>query len=731
MGPMPRQPKLQPSPAATAAMVEPTSPPPTPPEPKAKAKPKTKPKTTPKTKPKTTPKTSEANEPASSTSTGTTETDSTETSSTTATEPQDHLNRLLRRVAATQSFVDASERGLFTARLRRYLPDVVSGLAEVYPYALNKTLDDLISVMLEHHEGRDAALKALDTERMLNPDWFLQPDMVGYVLYTERFAGNLAGVRHNLDYLSKLGVTYLHLMPLLKPRPAPHDGGYAVEDYRQVRPDLGDMNDLRELAQDLRQRGMSLCLDLVLNHVAAEHEWAVRARRGEAHYQQYFYMYPDQTIPNQFEQSLPEIFPDFAPGNFTYDEEAQHWVWTTFNSWQWDLNWANPEVFVEFAKLILWLANQGVSIFRLDAIAFIWKRLGTNCQNLPEVHAITQALRAVARIVAPSVIFKAEAIVAPQDLIHYLGRGKHHGKVSDLAYHNSLMVQLWSSLASRDTRLLSQALADFPREPASTTWGTYLRCHDDIGWAISDTDAAKVGLSGEAHRRFLSDFYSGQFPTSFAQGLVFQENKRTGDRRISGTAASLAGLTQARHNNDDLAQQLAIERMVMAHAVVLSWGGIPLLYMGDELALENDYGFTDNPEHQADNRWVHRPAMDWARASRAQTEATSVEGRVYHRLLRLITARKTTPHLHASIKSKVVWCENRHIFAFVREHPLGNFLGIFNFSESPQAIGLNTLHQHQIRRPFDLIGQRGVVIEHGAVWLPTFGRLWLVEDNSL
>jgi amylosucrase len=636
---------------------------------------------------------------------------------------QQHWQRLYAQIPA-----QLPERTMFAARLKRYLPDILAALAVVYPQQLESTLDALLAVMLTAYQARSSSLKALDLERMLNPDWFLRPEMIGYVCYTERFANTLQGVRGRLDYLEGLGVKYLHLMPLLKPRPAPHDGGYAVEDYRQVRPDLGDMADLEALAADLQARGMSLCLDLVLNHVAAEHQWAERARNGEAKYQRYFYLYPDRTIPDQYEQSLPEVFPDFAPGNFSYSPEAEQWVWTTFNTWQWDLNWSNPDVLVEFADVILWLANKGVSIFRLDAIAFIWKKLGSNCQNLPEVHSLTQVLRAVARIVAPSVIFKAEAIVAPPDLIHYLGRGAHYGKLSDLAYHNSLMVQLWSSLASRDSRLMTQALANFPLEPSNTGWGMYLRCHDDIGWAIDDGDAAAVGLDGALHRRFLSDFYAGQFPGSFARGLVFQENPRTGDRRISGSAAALAGLELAEERGDDLAVQMALERLLLAHAVILAWGGVPLLYMGDELALGNDYGFRQQPEHAPDNRWVHRPLMDWARLAHAEAEPSSIEGRMLTRLRHLLRVRCQTPQLHAATKSRVLAVENSHIFGFVREHPLGALVGLFNFSEHSQGFPYARLLELGIRRPFDHLSGQLLFIEDGLLRLPTLGRYWITEE---
>ncbi|MCS7058799.1 MAG: alpha-amylase family protein, partial [Meiothermus sp.] len=495
------------------------------------------------------------------------------------------LARLLERLPDLEVYRAAE----LEARVHRHLPDLLEGLQAVYPEAEEVALR-AAEVLGRNLAERPPDLQALDLRRIHTPDWFQKPEMCGYIAYTERFAGNLRGVAERIPYLKELGVRYLHLMPLLLPREGENDGGYAVADYRQVRPDLGTMDDLEALCTRLRQEGISLCLDLVLNHVAREHPWALAARRGDPRYRAYFYIYPDRTQPDAFERTLPEVFPDFAPGNFTWDDELEGWVWTTFNRWQWDVNWSNPEVFLEYLDLILWLANKGVEVFRLDAIAFTWKRLGTNCQNQPEVHALTQALRAAVRIGAPAVAFKAEAIVAPEDLIAYLGTGKHYGKVSELAYHNTLMVQIWSSLASRDTRLFTQALQRFPEKPPSTAWATYLRCHDDIGWAISDTDAAAVGLDGAAHRRFLADFYQGDFPGSFARGLPFQENPQTGDRRTSGMAASLAGLEAALESGNPRLVNLAIERLLLAHAVFIGYGeGIPLIYMGDELGLLNDY----------------------------------------------------------------------------------------------------------------------------------------------
>ncbi|ADV68358.1 amylosucrase [Deinococcus maricopensis] len=622
------------------------------------------------------------------------------------------------------AFDDDRDADAFLLRLDRYWPDLTAALGTVYPDALADLERTLATRMVMSYHERPVDLKRLDHARLLQGDWLQHPSTTGYVAYTDRFAGTLKGVHEHLDYLSDLGVTYLHLMPLLKPRPGENDGGYAVMDYRAVRGDLGTMQDLAALTRALRERGISLCLDLVLNHVAREHSWAQKARSGNRKYRQYFHLYADRTVPDQYEQTLPEVFPDFAPGNFTWDDDAQSWVWTTFNAYQWDLNWANPDVFVEFCDILMYLANRGVEIFRLDAIAFLWKRLGTDCQNQPEVHAITQALRAVMRIVAPAVAFKAEAIVAPHQLIHYLGRGEHYGKVSDLAYHNSLMVQIWSSLASRDVTLLERALAHFPEKPATTTWATYLRCHDDIGWAIADADALAVGLSGDGHRRFLSDFYSGEFPGTFARGLVFQHNPRTGDRRVSGSAASLAGLERALEDGDAREMHLSLARLRLGHAVVLGFGGVPLLYMGDELAMLNDYSFQDVPEHAADNRWVHRPRMDWARAQR-RADLGTPEGRMYTALAHLLRARRSLPQLHAGVESRVRHNPNPHVLILTREHPVGRLVQVYNFSEAPQTLDARVFEPYGWPVAVDRITGLRLPLGADEVEIAPYAHLWL------
>lgn len=632
------------------------------------------------------------------------------------------LASVLAIAGAALADESAADRALVLARIRRHWPDLVRGLEIAYADGPVAVAREVVALAVRRFGERSSDLRLLDLRRMVEPDWFQQPASLGYACYAERFGQTLAGVAEHVDYLSELGVTYLHLMPLLAPRPAPNDGGYAVQDFHEVRSDLGTMDDLRKLATTLRERDIALTLDLVVNHVAHEHEWAARARAGDKRYREYFHVFDDRGLPDAYELTLPEVFPDFAPGSFSWDEEVAGWVWTTFNSWQWDLNWHNPDVFVEMVDVVLYLANAGVECLRLDAIAFLWKRMGTDCQNQPEVHAITQSLHAVSKIMAPAMIFKAEAIVGPEQLVPYLGIGEHAGKVSELAYHNTLMVQTWSALAASDARLASIALRRFAPKPLTTAWATYVRCHDDIGWAVDDADASAVGWDGYAHRGFLSDWYAGTYPGSDARGLVFQHNPGTGDRRISGMAASLCGLEAALEHGDTAHVDSALRRLLLVHAVALGWGGLPVLYMGDELALRNDHDYGVDPAHAEDNRWVHRPVMPWPVAERRHVVGT-LEHRVWHELRHLVATRAGLPAMHAATEAVVLDPINPGVLVWVRPHPRQPVVALHNVTGSTQ---------HWPRSAVPLEGHlmdtiSGLVVrpESRAVELEPFAAAWL------
>src|SRR4051794_12610267 len=617
-----------------------------------------------------------------------------------------------------------------TARIDQHLFDIVEPLDVLYGDAMPGGTDSLVARLLDlvvdAAVARPARLRRIDRRREVDPGWFQRSRVVGYVCYADRFADTLAGVRQRLDYLGELGVTYLHVMPLLAPRAGPNDGGYAVADYRAVDPRLGTMADLEALADDLHSRDMSLCVDVVLNHTAAEHAWARAALAGDPTYRAFYRVFPDRELPDRYERTLPEVFPDTSPGSFT-QVDGLGWVWTTFESFQWDLDWANPDVFAAMLDTMLFLANRGIDVLRLDAAPFLWKREGTDCQNQPEVHLVLQALRALAAVAAPGMVFKAEAIVSPDQLVTYLGAHEGFRPECDLAYNNQLMVMLWSSVAARDARLATTSLRRMREIPPGTSWVTYLRCHDDIGWAVSDEDARGVGLDPWAHRSFLSDYFSGDFPGSFARGAVFQHNPRTGDRRISGSAAALCGLDAARGSGDGAALAAAVRRLVMLYSVVYAFGGIPLLYMGDELALPNDPHWAAAPTHAADNRWMHRPPMDWTVAERRH-EAGSVESAVFTGLQSLARTRAQLLALRAGTGTVLLDGPSPHVLAWRRRHPRGtSFVGLANFSDAPSEVPDDVLRPQFLQPARVRLGCDDVRADGSGVRLPPWGWAWLAD----
>jgi len=632
--------------------------------------------------------------------------------------------------------LDPRDIDVFWLRFERYFDDLYYSLTALYGDREDALVcfGALFGRMVEAYSQRPVALKLLDLERQFTPQWFQRSHMVGYACYSDLFAGTLQGVRDKLPYLEELGVTYLHLMPLLEPREGPSDGGYAVKDYRKVRSDLGTLVDLIDVADDLRARGISLCLDLVLNHVACEHEWAVRAQAGEDRYLGYFHTFPDRSLPDAYERTLPEIFPQEAPGNFTWVPGMGgegRWVWTTFNSFQWDLNYTNPEVFLEIVELMFFLANLGVDVLRLDAAPFLWKRMGTDCQNQPEVFQLIQAFRASMRIVAPGVIFKAEAIVPPDALARYIGVKSTVGKQCELAYNNQRMVQLWSALATGRTNLFTYVMHRSPQLLIDCAPINYLRNHDDIGWAMTDEDLQAVGETPYLHRRFLNDFYSGRFAGSFARGALFQVNPHTGDARVTGSTASLAGLELALEQGDEGAIDRAIARILLLHGLILGAGGIPLLHMGDELGLLNDTSYLEDPLRAADSRWLNRPRMDWAKAERRHDRRT-VEGRIFQGLSHLIRTRRATSLLHGFSLLQPLWTGNDHVLGYSRKRPEGTVLVFANFTADGQAIAADMTRWGGLNgKVVNLLTPgRPVPIDQGRLRLAAYEVMWLTSDED-
>lgn len=645
-------------------------------------------------------------------------------------EAQLSLSRLLPRMDHVWNLheVDVELRNEFNLRLQQHWEELFGLLFRLYGsrYDFFFHLEEILRTAVIAWAKRPAELRTVDRQRINQPDWFLSEKMVGGALYVDLFSENLTRLREQIDYFQQLGLTYLHLMPLFAVRPGDNDGGYAISNYRSVDPRLGTLEDLKALADDLRAAGIRLVLDFVFNHTADDHDWAQNAQAGDLEYQQYYHIFPDRKIPDQYERTLREIFPTVRRGNFTWHDGMQRWVWTTFNSFQWDLNYHNPAVFRAMAEEMFFIADTGVDILRLDAVAFIWKQMGTSCENLHEAHLLIQAFNRLARIATPGLLFKSEAIVHPDEVVKYIST-----KECQLSYNPTLMALLWESLATREVKLLNRSLSHRHQLPSNTAWVNYLRCHDDIGWTFDDADAAALGINAYDHRQFLNRFFSGQFRDSFARGIPFQENLSTGDMRIAGTLASLAGLELAIEQEDEQAKELAVRRMLLLQGISLSVGGIPLLYLGEEWGMLNDYDFVKDPAKAGDTRWVHRPKMKWefleGMPDDVEVGGAPIHQRIFRSLRRMILQRQATPAFGGQTM-QLLNSENPHVLGFVRSRDSHRVIVLANFSEQPQQVAGNVLRTAGLGRFFYDSLTDQTIRTSAPVALEPYQLCWLARD---
>ncbi len=562
---------------------------------------------------------------------------------------------------------------------------------------------DLMESVGRLHAARPAALLRLDAERLAQPDWFSSQWMLGYSAYVQRFGGSLNGVAQRIPHLRELGVTYLHLLPFLRPRAGESDGGFAVASFDEVDPELGSNADLESLTAQLREAGISLCSDLILNHVADDHAWALGAKNGDPLLREFFHTFPDRELPDRYEATLGQIFPQAAPGNFTFDPSLQRWVWTTFYPYQWDLNYANPAVFTAMMSAMLGLANRGVEVFRLDSTAFLWKREGTDSMNQPEAHLLLQAMRAIVEIVAPGVLMKAEAIVPTPKLPAYFGSDA--APECHIAYHSSLMAAGWGALAEQDAGLLREVVKATPPLPPAACWLSYVRCHDDIGWNVLLNEA---GADGPARLARIAAFFAGA-NGSFARGAAFQSSSADKAHGSNGMAASLTGLESAA---DAAERDLALRRLLLLHGLALSFGALPMLYMGDELGMTNDYSYSRRADRAMDSRWLQRPQFDDSLLA-WRYDRGSVAGRLFSGLRQLIELRRRHEALAADAPRQLLPSGDAAVLALMRGP---RFLNLSNFGAHRAACDLPEGGWRD--------GLSGVELS-GKVFLQPWAMLWL------
>ena len=605
----------------------------------------------------------------------------------------------------------------FASRFHRHEDELKWLYCELYHGDL-KAYGELVDMLYKAWQERPGTLKALDREREKNPDWYRGHDLVGMLMYVNAFAGNLRGVREKLDYIQECGVNYLHLMPLLESPKGRSDGGYAVSDFRKVQPELGTMADLAELAEECHGRGIAVCLDFVMNHTSEDHEWARRARAGEKEYQNRYFFYDDWTLPSAFEQTVPQVLPTTAPGNFTWCEEAKKVVMTTFYPYQWDLNYANPVVFNDMTDNLLYLCNHGIDVIRLDAVPYIWKALGTTCRNLKQVHTLVRMMRMICEIVCPGTLLLGEVVMEPSKVVPYFGPVEK--PECHLLYNVTTMATIWHTVATRDTRLLAHQLRQVFRLPRAYTFLNYLRCHDDIGWGLDYAFLNQFGQSEVPHKKYLNDYLTGRWAGSPARGELYNDDPRLGDARLCGTTASLCGIQAARESGDPAAMDQAIRLDAMLHALMFTLSGIPVLYSGDEIAQENDESYHDNPLKQDDSRYLHRGDLQWDRAA-LRRQAGTPEERVFSAIHRMEELRRSHPVFHTEANTWLLETGNDRVLAIGRYDQGEQLLALFNFGEDTENVGLQDNNVYT-----DLIDESTGIV--GEAQVPGGGFRWLIHQ---
>lgn len=624
--------------------------------------------------------------------------------------------------ASSAQATDAAEEQIYETRLQKHIDELKWLYCELYqdnPYVMMH-LNDLIAEMKKYYHSRSSALKASDCRREADPNWYKRNDLLGMMMYANAFGKTLKGVEEKLDYIKECNVNYLHLMPLLSSPRGKSDGGYAVADFRQVQEELGTMDDFAHLTEKCHENGISVCLDFVMNHTSDEHEWAKRAKEGQKEYQDRYFFFDTYDIPALYEKTCPQVFPTTAPGNFTWLDCVQKHVMTTFYPYQWDLNYRNPIVLNEMIFNLLFLANQGVDIFRLDAVPYIWKQLGTNCRNLPQVHTLVRIIRMICEIVCPGVLLLGEVVMAPDKVVPYFGTTEK--PECHLLYNVTTMASTWNTVATRDVALLRRQLDIVAALPKEYVFQNYLRCHDDIGWGLDYDFLQQSGQMEVPHKKYLNDFFTGKYPGSFSRGELYNDDPRIGDARMCGTTASLCGIERYGFEQDEAGVDRSIRYDITLHAFMLSQSGIPVIYSGDEIGQLNDYSYKNDPEKAADSRYLHRGNFPWDLAENRSNPDT-VQGKLFPALSRLEELRRSHSVFDARTPFWTIDTWDASILSLVRENEEEKLVCIYNFSEYDKVAWINEddgLYE-------DLF--TGRTLEAKGVQIPAFGFYWLLRKK--
>ena len=588
-------------------------------------------------------------------------------------------------------------------------------------YGNDSMFAELCDNMHRFYQERKDTLKSLDMQREAHPDWYKQNDMMGMMFYIDNFAGNMKGVEKKLDYIQECNVNYIHLMPFLDTVPERSDGGYAVADFRKVQEKLGTMEDLEDLTDACHKKNINVCMDFVMNHTSEDHEWAKRARQGDGEYMSRYFFFRDYSIPSMYEKTVPQVFPTTAPGNFTWLEDAGHFVMTTFYPYQWDLNYKNPRVFNEMMYNFLFLANKGIDIIRIDAVPYIWKELHTQCRNLKQVHTIVRMMRIISEIVCPGILLLGEVVMEPEKVAPYFGTVEK--PECHMLYNVTTMATTWHTVATRDVRLLKKQLDIVNHLPKDYVFLNYLRCHDDIGWGLDYPTLLSEGIGERSHKEYLNNYFQGYAGASNSRGELYNADPVTGDARFCATTASMCGIEKAGFEQDAQAMQKAIQLDVMLHSYMFMQSGIPVLYGGDEIGQVNDYSYKEDPNKASDSRYLHRGAMNWKLAENI-TDETTVEGQIFTRLSKLEQIRKQERVFVSNADTWTIETWDSSVLCIGRYFEGEKMIGLFNFSEYDKTAWINETDGEYV----DLISGRKM--QASGVDIPAYGFYYLKKING-
>ena len=577
--------------------------------------------------------------------------------------------------------------------------------------------DYLCRLINTYYSERREPLKELDRKREKDPDWYRGNDIVGMMLYVDNFADDLKGVAKKIDYFNECGVNYIHLMPLLESPKEHSDGGYAVADFRKVQPELGNISDLRRLTDLCHKNGISCCLDFVMNHTSDEHAWAKAARNGDSEARSRYFFYDNWDIPNAYEQTVPQVFPTTAPGNFTQLSDGSI-VMTTFYPYQWDLNYANPMVFNDMTENMLFLANAGLDVIRLDAVPYIWKELGTSCRNLPQVHTIVRMMRMICEIVCPSVLLLGEVVMEPSKVVPYFGTVDK--PECNMLYNVTTMASTWNTIATRDVRLLDRQMKQLSELPKNYVFLNYLRCHDDIVWGLDYSWLNTLHMEEAPHKKYLNDYFTGKLTGSVSRGELYNDDPVLQDARLCGTTASLCGVESALWNNDEKALSLALDADIMLHAYMFTQSGIPVIYSGDEVGQLNNYMYHADINKKFDSRYLHRGKFDWKLAEK-RSDAESYQGKIFKALRRLETVRAENEVFKASAEFHSAATNSENVLGIYRKYGDQELLALFNFCSEERSLEID-------RSYTDLF--TGEYNKNKVIRLKPYGFVWALVKYS-